>query len=178
MLSPIVRSHKITGTTTLSFPPVRIASVRLAPVAAITDLARVTNHRSLLSPGQPPIRNQALARIRPRVTAAANAKLPSRLFPPLHNHLRRPKRRPISEAAASPMPTHITPLTMLTSLLETSQPCHGALPVRSMPAKESHSGMAQPIKRKMCDTTTGPRWSRPSTYGARKWVSGLESGGN
>lgn len=163
ILSPCVKSHRTTGTTTLSFPPVKTASVRLAPVAAMTDFTSVVAQPSLLSPGQPPIRNQALANTRLSVTAVAKARLPSRLFPPLHNHFRRPNRRPTNEAAASPMPTHTTPLTMLTSLADTSHPYHGGSSVLRTPAKESHNGMAHPMRRKICETTTGPRWSRPST---------------
>ena len=82
------------------------------------------------------------------------------------------------DAAASPMPTQTTPATILTSLSLTSHPCHGSSPARSIPASDSQSGIAQPMRRKMCDTTTGPRRSRPSTYGVRNLAMGFDSGGS
>ena len=164
--SPRTNSHNTTGTTTLSLHPVRIASVALVPPAANTALSIAHGHEDGSScplTGHRPTANQIRAHINPQNTAAANATLPSRDFPPPQNHFTRPYRRPISDAAASPIPTQITPLTILTSRESTPHPAHGPSPVRGISARESQSGIEHPIRRNMCETMTGPRWSRPST---------------
>src|SRR5579871_2536258 len=123
--NPFTQSQSTRGTTTLSFPPVKTASVKLARHAATPVFPKVTVQVSSVLLAQPPICSHALANSNAIVTAVANARLPSILLPPLQNHLCLPYRRPISEAAASPIPTQITPLTMLTSRIGTSQPFHG-----------------------------------------------------
>lgn len=164
--SPRTSSHNTTGTTTLSLHPVRIASVALVPPAASTALTIAHVHENGPSwslTGHRPTANQIRADINPQNTATANATLPSRDFPPPQNHFTLPNRRPISDAAASPIPTQMTPLTILTSRESTPHPIHGPSPVRGISARDSQSGIEHPIKRKMCETMTGPRWSRPST---------------
>src|SRR6266536_2457850 len=148
MSNPLTQSQSTTGTTTLSFPPVRTASVKLATQAATPAFPTVINQVSSLFAGQPPILSHALARINANPTAVANATLPSILLPPPQSHLRRPNRLPINDAAASPKPTQITPLTMLTSLVGISHPVRQSLPARGRETRVSHSGLAQPVRRK------------------------------
>lgn len=155
--SPRTRSHRIIGTITLSLPPVKTASVRLAPLAAIAALQKNHGQESPLLPAHPPYNSHSLARVRPTMTAMAKAVLPSRLFPPLQHHRRVPYRLPINDAAASPMPTHMMPLTMLRLREGISQPCHGNSPPLGIEASDSQRGIEHPMSRNMCETITGPR---------------------
>ena len=146
----LMQVHKTTGTTTLSLPPVRTASVSEAREAHVPVFQAVparpddqtgSHHDDGSSEGefvaappigagyaedQPPALSQRLAADRPTKTATAKAALPSRLLPPPQTHLRWPQRRPMREAAESPRPTQTTPETMLTSRAGTSQPARAA----------------------------------------------------
>src|ERR1700761_9695759 len=102
MSSPLTSNHNPTGTTTLSLAAVKVLSRRLAPVPATKHFPSTKpNESPSCHEAHPPSRSQIQLASKPQMTAKANARLPSKLFPPTQYHFVFPNRRPIRLAAAS-----------------------------------------------------------------------------